>query len=702
MLATTEQSSLQRCVDLANRFPDRQHVVALLRCTRSCLVNAKPVIELDGLQKLAPPASFWDEQLEKSVASLFRQQDHAALAIILKQVLAVINLQRACSIVLDWLDVHRADDAKIDAEILGNAILHIIDLEARVGTTINSKLLMSVNGGKPLFELLRVVSRSSVFSKAALKSLLLYQQPSERYWQLWFRVGLCSSLWRELLAVPIRLPSFLASLKVCIEASFACFWSEQLMGCWLLPILLQFVDCLKPLLGIADFDLRDAFLECLGALFFRRRMLLNGEYDLDDTLWLAMTDREARQAADRMLVSFIADKLYASINSLWHGSLPAPSELAAAALAGCIEGMHFHGMLKQPLTLRSSWLLGSTPGLCAYAAVVDLWSRLPSSVCPQDELSVARICLRPELASLMSGTSATAWTHVGIPMLSKLFRSHFSQAHFELLFLLPQIDYQALRSLAGLISMHDVGATIDIFLHHFHTSPFANALRDMLAHVMNTSTADQAKLAMRIVWTLRGNSEALLFLLSETPTVVLAWAVHMCTDGLQAAVAASIPRFVQTEFAPAALLLLHLVRCNLAPASLESSLQFAALRILREAEEAIGRHISELRLLVQPAGFKWHPSTWISSKSLARYTHREEMSAFGDLHPPIEVLLFKLLAAMLVHAIGGRDYVESVLRALSRRLDGDAAYGLYLRSLAASSGLAWHCLDERHPLIRLG
>lgn len=696
------QSSLQLCVDLVNQFPDKKNVIALFRCTRSCLVNVKPVIALDNLQKLAPQVSFWDEQLEKVVASLFRRQDHAALAIILKQILAAVNLKQACSVVLDWLDVYRADDTKIDVGVLGNAILHIANLEAKVGTTINSKLLMSVNSGKPLFELLRVLSRSNVFSKAALKSLLLYQQHSERYWQLWFRVGLSSSLWKELLAMPIRLPSFLASFKACIEANFVCFWNEQTMSGWLLPILLQFVDCLKPLLSIADFDLCDAFLECLGALFSKRRTLLNDECDLDDMLWLAMADTDTHQMADRMLASFIADKLYALINSLWHGGLPAPSELISVALAGCIESMHSHGMLKQPLTLRSSWLLNNNHGLCVHRAVVDLWSRLPSSAYPQDELSVAQICLRPELTSLMSCTSTSAWTHVGIPMLSKLFRGRFSQAHFELLFLLPQIDYQALRSLASLISMHDVGAAIDILLHHFHTSPFAEILRDLLAHAMNTSAVDQAKLAMQIVWTLRSSAEALSFLLNEASTIAFAWATLMCTDELQTTVAVSIPRFIRTEFAPAALLLLQLVRCNLVPASLESSLQYATLRILREAEEAIGRQIPEFRFLAQPAGFKWHPKAWIPDKPLTRYTHREAMSALGDLYPPIEVLLFKLLAAMLQHVVGGRDYVESVLRMLSRRFDDDPAYGLYLRSLIAANRLAWHCLDERHPLIRLG
>ena len=81
-----------------------------------------------------------------------------------------MNFRKAADIALEWLNHHKNDH--FDADILGPVLFHLGKIDTKLSTTISSKLLMSIHGGKPLFGLLKHLV--DTHPKVVITSLLLH------------------------------------------------------------------------------------------------------------------------------------------------------------------------------------------------------------------------------------------------------------------------------------------------------------------------------------------------------------------------------------------------------------------------------------------------------------------------------------------------------------------------------------------------
>ena len=701
MLSNSPDSSLQELIDHSNSDPSEINIISLIRSTRAHILNGNNIHSiLQYLFVVTSESLYWTESFEKYTNSLFKQSEYRTLSIILLRIICPINFRKASDIALGWLDSYRNNH--FDADILGPVLLHFSKIDTKISTTISSKLLMSIHGGKPLFGLLKHLVETH--PKAITTSLLLHSTDSHDYWSFYFRALQHPQHSRELFPVVIKLGMsvlFLEHLKNYILA-FHSFWNDDFLNDWLFPVLLEYIPLLKSV-SVSDYLLRDSLINCLSLLL-----------DSKDS---ASSDEELALSSDTFdkshLVKFIADNVYVPLNSLWHAQLPTPDISITKTLANTLRAMSLYNLLQFPITMNISWLQHSQHGIKAYSAVLELWSLMPDTI-PLDEYNVARICLNPndfEIDNTFLQESCLAtWRSVGIHILNKSLRSGVSLHHIQLLHKLVFLPSTLVIPLIQLVGRCDVQAACSLIVTHFKVNASFQLL-DLASSLIRMTTSDhQHRLSMDFVFGLRQSFIAISHLLTIADVPML-WALHSCCPQLGLQILMTLPKHIDTNFASCSMLLLSSAdNCSL-PMALEPFLSYICSEVFRQMNYKI-KDITGIDSVIKypPDQLAWKCCLWATGKEAPKSLFLSTPPSLSHhlYDPTMEHVYCRLLSVMNRFAVGSEQFVRNSLLAMSTLLDTlletnnptKKTWASSMHKLMLINGLTLLCPDRRHPMYK--
>ena len=700
MLGHVPDSSLHELIASINSEPSVTNIVALIRSTRAHILNGNSIHStLQYLFAVTTESLAWTEPLEKYTNSLFKQSEYRALSIILLRIICPMNFRKAADIALGWLDSYRNNH--FDADILGPILFHFSKTNAKLAMTISSKILMSIHGGKPLFEILKYLV--DTHHKAVVTSLLLHSSDSHDYWSFYFHALQHPRHAKELFPVTITLGKsvlFLEHLKDHI-LGFSFCWNDDFLGDWLFPVLSEYMPLLKSA-NISDCLLRDTLINCLCLLL-----------DSKDSI---ASDEELTPSSDTFeksrLAKFVADNVYVPLNSLWHSQLPTPDILITKTLAGTMRLMSLHGLLKFPITMNASWLQHNQYGIKVYAAVLELWSFMPD-VIPQNEYKVARICLNPHdpqiCGTLLQDYGLASWSSIGIHMLNRILGSGMSLPHAHLLHKLVFLPTILVAPLIRLVGVYDVQAACSLVVSHFNASNSPSLLELASSLIRMTALNHQHRLSMDLIFSLSQSPNALDHLLA-TGDVPMLWALHSCCPQLRLQVLMALPMHIDANFLSCAMLLLRAVdNCSL-PMALEPFLTYISVETFRQMDAKIRTMTGTFFAPSLPAEkLAWKCCLWVTGKEAPESLFLPEPPTVSHhvYDPTIEHIYCRLLNVISRFAVDLDHFVSDSLSAMSSFLDvlldtsdSKGTWASSMHKLMLINGLTRLCPDRHHPMHR--